>query len=262
MPKKRKKKPVKKKAGFFAKLFDLFTALMILLIAAGTGYYFIFYDGKDAVEKEIVMSERELSVREIPEEPVIHEFDPSADEEEMRRLHDYDPIREQSEEYLSMITGGGRTDNKHSSAHAPGKSFERSIDKWANEYEGYIVRLGADPDRVKAADNSHLMCAIWRNSAKDNGMNFKPGYMQTEAILNNIVPIQRNEVKNGDLIVLQNGMIGMVVRFKSINDHSLIYASGTENKVVIIGYDRLLHYWLKPDNFKGYYRLKKHLIIK
>ena len=258
MPKKKKKKPVKKKSGFFAKLFDLFTALLILGIAVGSGYYFIFYDSEETVEKEIIMSERELSVKELPEETVIQKFDPEADEEEMKRLHEYDPIIEQSEDYLEKITGGRQHDLTASTGVQ--SSFERSVEKWAYRYEGYRLKLGADPDKERATDNSHLMCAIWRNAAKDNGMHFSPGYMNTQDILKNVVPVSENKVKNGDLLILESGMIGMVVGFRSINDHSLVYASDNEKKVVVVEFDRMRHYWLKPENLKGYYSLKKELI--
>ena len=90
-------------------------------------------------------------------------------------------------------------------------------------------------------------------------MTFK-GYMQTNEIRRNIHKISKSSLRNGDLLKLNNGMLAMVIDKNSENDFSLIYASDSKNSVVITKYDQLKHYWLKPENFDGFYRLDEEVL--
>ena len=178
---KKRKKSAKKQTGFFAKIFDVFTALVILAAAFSIVYYFVFFDkGND--EKEA--PERKVVVKEIQEKPVgIKEIqsgkvpepdiDEKADQEERERIHqdlygieEDEFIAQHEDELLSNITGSGKT------VQYP-KGFYSSVDKWAKKYTGMKLVNGADPDKNGATDNSHLICSIWETSAKENGKNFE-----------------------------------------------------------------------------------------
>jgi len=246
MAKKKSKKAKSKKngTGFFSQLFDLFTAIVILCIAGAAIWFFVFYDNGE--KKDVGKHIEGLKDKrpEVKKEPV---FDPSADEAEQNKIDgEYfdgeEEMTSQFEEFTSNFENG----------------FGVSVKKWASRYEGLKLKEGAHPDKDKASDNSHLICAIWENSASENNMAFK-GYMNTNAILNNITKINPNDLKNGDLLVLRNGMLGMITDLISHDNFKLIYASESKGAVIKSSYGDLENYWLKEENFKGYYRANKDI---
>lgn len=264
---KKRKKTAKKQTGFFAKVFDVFTALVILAVAFSIVYYFVFFDSgkgdrEETVRKVVVkeIEEKPVGVKEIQSDKVTDSgIDEKADQEERDRIHqdlygieEDEFIAQHEDELLSNITG------ESSTAQYP-KGFYSSVDKWAKKYTGMKLVNGADPDKNGATDNSHLICSIWKNAAKENGMYFE-GYIPTEIILNNVTEITAAEVGNGDLLVIKDGMIGIVTNFLSLSDYKLVYASANENKVISVPSGQLIHYWLKPENFKGYYRINKNIL--
>jgi len=135
-------------------------------------------------------------------------------------------------------------------------TFEDQILYYAKKYNGLRFKNGGDPDKDKATDNSHLICKIYQHAADNSGMSFK-GYMQMDEIRRNIHKISASSIRNGDLLKLNNGMLAMVIDVVSDNNFNLIYASDSKNSVVIAKYDKLKYYWLKPDNFDGFYRFNK-----
>jgi hypothetical protein len=264
---KKRKKKTKKQTGFFAKVFDVFTALVILAVAFSIVYYLVFFDKgtdkKEATDRKVVVKEIEEKpegIEEIQSEKVTDPvIDEKADQEERDRIHkdlygieEDEFISQHEDELLSNITG----ENDRS---VYPKGYYKSVDKWAGKYTGMKLVNGADPDKNRATDNSHLICSIWKNAAKENGMYFE-GYIPTEIILNNVTEITAAEVGNGDLLVLKDGMIGIVTNFVSLSDYKLVYASANENKVISVPSGQLVHYWLKPENFKGYYRINKNIL--
>jgi len=243
--KSKKTKSKKSGSGFFSQLFDLFTAILILAIAGAAVWFFVFYDNGGKKDAGMHIEELKNKPAEVKKEPV---FDPGADEVEQDRIDgEYfdgeDEMSSQFEEFTSNFEGG----------------FGSSVRKWASKYEGLKLKEGADPDKDKASDNSHLICAIWRNSASENNITFT-GYMNSEAILKNVTKINRNDARDGDLIVLKNGMLGMITDFVSHDDFKLIYASGSKGSVIKSGYGDIKNYWLKEENLKGYYRADKDIL--
>lgn len=264
---KKRKKSAKKQTGFFAKIFDVFTALVILAVAFSIVYYFVFYntgtdDLEDSSRKVVVkeIEEKPAGVKEIQSEAVIETgIDEKADQDERDRIHqdlygieEDELIAQHEDELLSNITGGSKT------GIYPG-GYYSSVTKWAKKYTGMKLVNGADPDKNGATDNSHLICSIWKNAAKENNMYFE-GYIPTEILLNNVTEIAPAEVADGDLLVLKNGMIGIITGFVSLSDYKLVYASSNENKVISVPAGQLVHYWLKPENFKGYFRINKNIL--
>ncbi len=231
--------------GFFARLFDFITALVILSIAGAAVWYFVFYETgeKQTVAKKI---EKLKEKEPVPKkEPV---FDPSADDEEMDRIDgDYFDGGDEMNAQFEEFTSGFDTD------------FTRSVKKWASKYDGLKFKLGADPDKDKASDNSHLICAIWRNSAVENNMKFK-GYMNSEEILKNVSAVKSSEIRNGDLIVLKDKTFGMITDYVSNEDFRIIYASDSKSRVLKTDDEALKYYWLKKENLKGFYRPNRDIL--
>lgn len=263
-PKKAKKG---KSGGFIGKIFDIFTALIIIAIIAGAVWYWFFYSErkgnkvedtikglyKDAKEK--LTDEPENTVKKTSK-PVIDE---KADEEEMEKIDgdiigEDDGMMDQFEDEL--------VSNYNSSDEKPVMSsdgFSRSVNKWASKYNGLKMKSNTDPDEDNATDNSHLICSIWEHAAKENNRKFK-GYIPSDKILDNLDRIGKNEFRSGDLMVLKDGMYGMIINYKDHENYELIYASGEKSKVVIIDVPTMKNYWLTPEKFKGYYRAEKEVL--
>ncbi|MBN2857907.1 MAG: hypothetical protein JXN63_05860 [Candidatus Delongbacteria bacterium] len=254
-----KKSSKKSNGGFFARIFDIFTALIILVIAGAAVWYFMFYDHDKNVrtgEKIENLKDKKASAASEKEQ----KFDPSADDAEQNRIDGeyFDGEDEMTTQFEDEFASNFEQNSTDPTASVPG-SFASSVNKWASKYEGMKFRLGADPDKDRAADNSHLVCAIWRNSAQENKMKFK-GYMDSKEILRNTSRVNKSDIRNGDLVVLNDGMFGMITDFSSAENFNVIYASESKNKVVKSDNQALNNYWLKSDNFKGFFRIKKDIL--
>jgi hypothetical protein len=267
---KAKKKSSKKSAGFFAKMFDILTAAVILGVIGGAVYlYFNMADDKPVLKKdkdpikELYEEKKpaKAPVTDKTEKKIEDDFDESADHEEMERIDKgiisgYDEF---SDQYEDEMYSNFSSDGSAVETDAKSEGFYASVNKWAKKYEGYAYKSGADPDKQRAADNSYLICSIWKNSAKENGRYFK-GYLPTTEILKKSKKIDHADLRNGDLVVLQDKTMGMVVNYKKPNDFRLIFASETKKKVLVSDYNSIISYWLQPENFLGYYRPSKEIL--
>jgi len=77
--------------------------------------------------------------------------------------------------------------------------LENKISDIAERYVGIPYGFGKDLEKYRALDNSHLLCLIYHEAAKQAGLRFK-GYMPIKSLLRNTVEVRRDELKNGDLI--------------------------------------------------------------
>ena len=243
MAKKRAKK--KKKASSNSFMDIIFSLLIIGALVYGAYYLFFNKDSSffdKAVEniKEKVKEVTETSSDEQEDEDII-----PSDEDDMNM------------QFEDEITESISTDTESTSGDID--TFEDQILYYAKKYNGIRFKDGGDPDKDKATDNSHLICKIYQHAAENSGMKFK-GYMQMDEIRRNIHKIKSSSLRNGDLLKLKNGMLAMVIDSSSGNDFKLIYASGSKNSVVITNYDQLKHYWLKSENFAGFYRLNEDVL--
>lgn len=133
--------------------------------------------------------------------------------------------------------------------------IESRIPDIAERYVGIPYMFGKDFDQSGAVDNSHLLCLIYREAGRQAGVRFK-GYMPMRELLENTYRIQRDELKNGDLMVLNDGLAGLIYRVENRDRLHIIYASLKRERVVSFSSDHSVFqaYWLK--NLKGFYRLK------
>ena len=236
---KRKTTKKKKKATQSSFMDTIFSLLIIGALLYG-GYYFYnnssFFDKAVEDIKEKVNDISESSQTEEDEDDI------PSDEDDMNMQ-----FEDEISENISDDTESGSGDID---------TFEDQISYYAKKYNGLRFKNGGDPDKDKATDNSHLICKIYQHAAENSGMKFK-GYMQMDEIRRNIHKIKSSSLRNGDLLKLKNGMLAMVIDLSSADDFNLIYASDSKNSVVITKYDQFKYYWLKPDNFDGFYRLNK-----
>ena len=130
--------------------------------------------------------------------------------------------------------------------------FENKIPDIAERYIGISCGFSKDFKKSRALDNSHLLCLIYHEAAKQAGLRFK-GYMPMKRLLRNTVEVQRDELKNGDLIVLNEGHAALIYKVENHNNFRMIYASSKRRQVISFSSQNVVFevYWLK--NLKGFF---------
>ena len=138
-------------------------------------------------------------------------------------------------------------------------AFRESIPAAAERYIGTPYAFGADPFHHGAADNSHLLCAIYQDAAETAGLSF-PGYMPMEMLLSRTVRVDPDAIQPGDLMVLKDGHAAMIYRMAGAGHFDLIYASLKRGEVISFNSRNLVYeiYWLV--HLDGFYRLKPALL--
>ena len=137
--------------------------------------------------------------------------------------------------------------------------FVENISKVAEPFIGTPYKFGGDLASSWTVDNSHLLCTIYGEAAKETGFKFK-GYMPMKELLRNIVKIERNDLSVGDLVVLNDGHAALVYKFENRNKFYMIYASLKRNMVISFNSQNVVYeaYWLK--NLEGFYRLNDEVL--
>ncbi|NGZ28911.1 MAG: C40 family peptidase [Magnetococcales bacterium] len=140
------------------------------------------------------------------------------------------------------------------------RTLEKRTPEVAKNYFGFPYKLAANPDRVRAADCTHLVCAITRNSLENTPYRFAPYYMASGAMVDSTYPISRDELRAGDIIIFadekkkQVEHAGIVVA-KNREQIRFVHASSMkgvmETSTLDIGYRS---YWQR--RFDSYRRWK------
>ncbi len=140
-------------------------------------------------------------------------------------------------------------------------SLEIRISEVARHYIGIPYKFGSDPNEVGAADNSHLLCSIYEQAAEQAGLRFA-GYMPMRILMRNIVAVRQDYIRNGDLMVLNDGHAAMIYNVESPENFDLIYASLKRQEVTSFNSRNVVFeaYWLK--NLRGYYRVSEQLFSR
>lgn len=138
--------------------------------------------------------------------------------------------------------------------------FENKISDIAERYIGMPSRFGKDLEKSLELDNSHLLGLIYAEAAKKAGLRFK-GYMPMKELLRNTVEIQRDELKNGDLIVLNDGHAALIYKVGNRDNFHMIYVSLERRQVISFNSQNIVFevYWLK--NLKGFFRLTESMFV-
>jgi hypothetical protein len=138
--------------------------------------------------------------------------------------------------------------------------FERKISEIAKQYIGIQYEFGGSLTKSAAVDNSNLFCLIYDEAAKLAGLRFK-GYAPMEILLQNTIEVLRDKMKNGDLMVLNNGLAAMIYNFENGDKFNLIYASEKRRQVISFNCQNVVFeaFWLK--NLKGYFRLSESMFV-
>ena len=83
--------------------------------------------------------------------------------------------------------------------------------------------------------------------------------MPIKELLKHALKVQQDELRNGDLIVLNEGLAAMIYKIEDKDMFHLIYASQKRQQVISFNSKNLVYevYWLK--NLQGFYRLAEDL---
>ena len=81
-----------------------------------------------------------------------------------------------------------------------------------------------------------------------------------KSLLRNTVEVQRDELKNGDLIVLNGGHTALIYKAGNRDNFRMIYASSKRRQVISFNSQNVVFevYWLK--NLKGFFRLTENMV--
>lgn len=132
--------------------------------------------------------------------------------------------------------------------------FERAVTIVAQQYIGIPNDFGITSGSGGAMDNSHLFHLIYREAAEIAGMQYL-GYAPMEKLLERAAEIAADEIRVGDLIVLDNGLVAMICKFENQDKFHMIYVSRKRQSVISFNSQNVVYeaYWLKY--LKGFYQL-------
>lgn len=143
---------------------------------------------------------------------------------------------------------------------APAVLFCQFIPSIAEQFIGMPVIFGGRPQQTGTTDNSWLFYSIYTGAATKAGLTYK-AFMPMALLLDNTHSINADNVKNGDLIVLDNNLAAMVYQVDPSGRMHFIYASKKRGKVTTFNSGNIVYhaYWL--EHFKGFFRINENMLI-
>ena len=132
--------------------------------------------------------------------------------------------------------------------------FETALTAAAESFIGRPYDIAGEAEHDDALDNSHLFHAIMEKACQDAGIRYL-GYAPMEELMDRTDRVAGEDLRIGDLIVLDNGLTAMVYKFENPDAFYMIYVSEKRQRVVSFSNFNVVFdvYWQK--NLKGYYRL-------
>jgi hypothetical protein len=133
-------------------------------------------------------------------------------------------------------------------------SFESALTIVAQQYIGIPIDFGILFERSGAMDNSHLFHLIYSEAAEIAGIRYL-GYAPMRGLLERTAEVALDEIRVGDLVVLDNGLVAMIYKLESRDKFHMIYVSRKRQSVISFNSQNVVYeaYWLKY--LKGFYRL-------
>jgi len=140
------------------------------------------------------------------------------------------------------------------------KIFRQSIPAIADQFIGIPYELGGNPQISGTSDNSYLFFSIYTLAAQKAGLSYGE-YLPMAYLLDNTREVDKNDLRNGDLIVLNNNHAAMIYWIDESGKMYFIYASGKRQKIIAFNSENPVFdiYWL--ENLKGFYRISDTLLL-
>lgn len=137
--------------------------------------------------------------------------------------------------------------------------FRQNIPEVARQFIGTPYEYGGNPLRSGTSDNSYLFFAIYTKAAQKAGLTYH-GYLPMANLLQNVKPVDENQVRNGDLMVLDNQLAAMIFHIEDNGRLHLIYVSEKRRQAISFHSDNLVFdaFWLK--NMVGFFRLNDTML--
>ena len=143
---------------------------------------------------------------------------------------------------------------------SPHTLFQQHIPAITEQFIGIPFKMGGDPRQTGTTDNSSLFYSIYATAAQKAGLVYK-AYLPMRYLLKNTYQVDLEEVKNGDLIVLNNDLAAMIYLVEPSGRLHFIYASEKRQQVFSFHSENLVYqaYWL--ENLRGFFRLKDGMLL-
>lgn len=137
--------------------------------------------------------------------------------------------------------------------------FQQHIPAIAEQYIGMPFKMGGKPHRTGTTDNSSLFYAIYTSAAQKSGLEYR-AYLPMRYLLANTHQVDEKEVRNGDLIVLNNDLAALVYQVEPSGRLHFIYASEKRRQVISFNSENLVYqaYW--REHLRGFFRLKNDML--
>lgn len=142
----------------------------------------------------------------------------------------------------------------------PAVLFRQFIPSIAEQFIGVPVVVGGRPKLTGSTDNSWLFYSIFTGAAKKAGLIYKT-FMPMDLLLRNTHSIKADDVKNGDLIVLNNNLAAMVYQVDPSGRMHFIYASKKRGEVTTFNSENIVYYAYWLEHFKGFFRINDDLLM-
>lgn len=137
--------------------------------------------------------------------------------------------------------------------------FRRNIPEVARQFIGTPYEFGGNPLASGTTDNSYLFFAIYTKAAQRAGLTYY-GYLPLANLLRNVTRVDEDQVRNGDLMVLDNQLAAMVFHIDDSDRLHLIYVSEKRRKVITFHSDNLVFDVFWRRNMTGFFRLKDAML--
>jgi len=143
---------------------------------------------------------------------------------------------------------------------SPDTIFQQHIPIIAEQFIGMPFKMGGWPRRTGTTDNSSLFYTIYTLAAQKAGQAYK-AYLPMRYLLKNTRPVEDGDVRNGDLLVLDNDLAAMVFRVEPSGRLHFIYASEKRQQVISFHSDNIVYqvYWL--EHLRGFFRLSPDMLL-
>ncbi len=137
--------------------------------------------------------------------------------------------------------------------------FRQNIPEVARQFIGTPYEFGGNPLTSGTTDNSYLFFAIYTKAAQQAGLTYH-GYLPLANLLKNVRQVDENQVRKGDLMVLNNQLAAMVFHIEDTGRLHLIYVSEKRQKVITFHSDNVVFdiFWL--EHTTGFFRLKESML--
>lgn len=139
------------------------------------------------------------------------------------------------------------------------KIFRQSIPSIADQFIGIPYELGGNPQMSGTSDNSYLFFSIYTLAAQKAGLSYGE-YFPMSYLLANTREVEKNDLQNGDIIVLNDNLAAMIYWIDESGKMYLIYASEKRQKIIAFNSENPVFdmYWMV--NLKGFYRISDTLL--